>query len=303
MNIKFIQRTRDGFLSALLVLSAATFDTTSAKSASEGVAVGPQYDTTHVYIPTADYDAFIKSFAATFEGKPSPRITANVLPVPSSTLAQYVWTPVGTLSTFAFQTPIPYPFGLERTGYLVTDMDKAIKAARAAGAEVIVDKFKDPIGYDTVIRWPGGVNMQLYWHFTAPSYSALDHVPDNRVYVSADRADEFVRDFLKFSKGHRVSDNSKADGGEIGRPGDTYRRIRIESNFGKMVVLVTDGHLPYPYGHELTGYEVSDLTATLAKAQENGAKVLTPAYTSDGRKSAMVEFPGGYIAELHDLAH
>jgi hypothetical protein len=26
-----------------------------------------------------------------------------------------------------------------------------------------------------------------------------------------------------------------------------------------MVVLVTDGHLPYPYGRETTGYEVSDL--------------------------------------------
>ena len=28
-------------------------------------------------------------------------------------------------------------------------------------------------------------------------------------------------------------------------------------------VLVTDGHLPYPYGHEMTGYEVVNLVDTL----------------------------------------
>ena len=37
---------------------------------------------------------------------------------------------------FAFQTPIPFPFGQDRTGYLVADMDAAIREARAAGAEV-----------------------------------------------------------------------------------------------------------------------------------------------------------------------
>jgi hypothetical protein len=46
-------------------------------------------------------------------------------------------------------------------------------------------------------------------------------------------------------------------------PGDTYRRIRIESVFGKMTVLVTDGHLPYPYSRELTGYEVANLADAL----------------------------------------
>jgi hypothetical protein len=102
------------------------------------VSVGAQYDTTHVYIASADFDAFVNSFTATFGGKPSPRGTFNVLPVPSNTQAQYVWTPFGTLSIFAFLTPIPYPFGHERTGYLVTDMDAAIRAARAAGAEVMV---------------------------------------------------------------------------------------------------------------------------------------------------------------------
>jgi hypothetical protein len=61
--------------------------------------------------------------------------------------------------------------------------------------------------------------------------------------------------------------NDAQAGARTDRTGNTYRRIRIASAFGKATVLVTDGHLPYPYGHETTGYEVSDLAATLAKAE------------------------------------
>jgi hypothetical protein len=163
---------------------------------------------------------------------------------------------VGIVSLFGYQTPIPYPFGMERTGYLVTDLDIAVAAARANGADVLVAPFPDRIGRDAVIQWPGGVAMQLYWHTTAPSYLPLQTVPENRVYVSPDSADTFVRGFLGFSHGTLVSDDAHAPGIEIGRPGDVYRRVRIESMFGKITVLVTDGHLPYPYGHETTGYEV-----------------------------------------------
>ena len=73
-----------------------------------------------------------------------------------------MFTPADTLSVFGFKTPIPYPFGLERTGYLVTDMDAAVGAARAHGADVIVAPFSDPIGRDAIVQWPGGVNMQLF---------------------------------------------------------------------------------------------------------------------------------------------
>jgi hypothetical protein len=97
------------------------------------------------------------------------------------------------------------------------------------------------------------------------------------------------------------SDNKQADAGEIGRPGQTYRRISIESRFGKLKVFVTDGHLPFPFGHEMTGYEVSDLTATLAKAKAAGASVLSPPYAADDRSTAILQFPGGYIAEVHAL--
>jgi len=264
-----------------------------------GVAVGPQYDSTHVYVASGDLDAFVNSFAATFGGQPSKRIVTNILPVLGSTEFQYLWTPVGTLSIFAFQTPIPFPFGQERTGYLVTDMVRAIKDARAAGGEVIVEPFKDPIGIDAIVQWPGGVKMQLYWHFTSPKYAPLETIPENRVYISRDEADIFVRDFVRFSRGKVVSDDKRADAGEIGRVGETYRRIRITSSFGNMQVLVTDGHLPYPFGRETTGYEVKNIAATLEKAKAAGANILSPSYTISDRATAIVEFPGGYIAEVH----
>ena len=66
-------------------------------------------------------------------------------------------------------------------------------------------------------------------------------------------------------------------------------------------VLVTDGHLPYPFGHELTGYQVQNLGATLDKAKAAGAKILSAPYTTNDRSSAIVQFPGGYIAEVHSL--
>ena len=139
-----------------------------------GVAVGSQYDSTHVYVAPSDLDAFVNSFVATFGGQPSKPIVSNVTPVNSSTTFRYIMSPVGMLSVFAYQTPIPFPFGQERYGYLVTDMDEAIKDARAAGSEVMVEPFNDPIGQDAIIQWPGGVKMQLYWHTKAPSYDTVE---------------------------------------------------------------------------------------------------------------------------------
>jgi hypothetical protein len=78
-----------------------------------------------------------------------------------------------------------------------------------------------------------------------------------------------------------------------------YRSVHMESLFGKMNVIVTDGHLPYPYGRELMGYEVGTLADTLDKAKAAGATVLIAPYTSRGREAAVVQFPGGYLAEIH----
>jgi len=268
-------------------------------TATPTVAVGPQYDTTHVYVAPEEFDRFVACVLATFGGTTSKQVVATVTPSPSSTISQLILTPVGTISVFGFKTPIPYPFGEERTGYLVGDLDTAVRAAQATGADVLVTPFDDPIGKDAIIQWPGGVNMQIYWHTTPPSYKPLETVPENRVYVSSDRADAFIRSFLAFAHGKVVSDDAHAPGVEIGRPRDTYRRVRIASNFGKLTVLVTDGQLPYPYGREVTGYEVANLADTLAKAKGAGATILVVPYQADQRQAAIVQFPGGYIAEIH----
>jgi predicted enzyme related to lactoylglutathione lyase len=268
-------------------------------SASQNVAVGAQFDTTHVYVSPTEFDRFVASLIATFGGTSTKQGVFTVTPTPSKTMSQLVLTPVGTVSVFGFKTPIPYPFGSERTGYLVTDMDEAIRAAKATGADVLVTSFNDPVGRDAIIQWPGGVNTQLYWHTTAPTYAALQTIPENRVYVSPDRVDAFTKSFLAYSHGTLVSDDAHAPGVEIGRPEDTYLRVRIESTFGKLTAFVTDGHLPYPYGREMTGYEVANLTGTLAKAKAVGVKVLVGPYESNERNAVMVQFPGGYIAEIH----
>ena len=279
----------------------STFAQSAPTAGTQSVAVGPQYDTTHVYVAPQDFDRFVASLIATFGGTTTKQGVYTVTPTPSTTMSQLVLTPVGTISVFGFKTPIPYPFGLERTGYLVTDMDEAVGAAKETGADVLVAAFKDPIGRDAIIQWPGGVNTQLYWHTTAPSFAPLQTVPENRVYVSPGRIDTFLRSFLAFSRGKVASDETHAPGVEIGQPAKSYRRVRIESKFGKLTALVTDGQLPFPYGRETTGYEVTNLTDTLSKAKASGAEVLVPPYETDEREAAVVQFPGGYIAEIHSV--
>ena len=84
--------TRAGVtLAALLLLwSISTTQGQTISASNAGVAVGPQYDATHVYVAPADMDALVTSFMATFGGQPSKRSTANPLPVPSSAEMQYV---------------------------------------------------------------------------------------------------------------------------------------------------------------------------------------------------------------------
>jgi hypothetical protein len=290
-------------IAAVLVGSASDWlaanDKPAARTAS--VAVGAQYDSTHVYVAPGDLDRFTDSLIATFGGTKSRPTVLTATPTPSETTFEFVFTPVGTFSVFAFRTPIPFPFGTERTGYLVTDFDAAVRSAETHNADVVVAPFDDPIGRDAIIEWPGGVRMQLHWHATAPNYAELQTIPENRVYLSAERADEFVRDFAAFSLAKIASDDGRAPGVEIGRPSDIYRRVRIDSTFGKITILATDGHLPYPYGREITGYEVSNLSETLSKAKAAGAAVLVEPYIAGQRRASMVEFPGGYIAEIHSL--
>lgn len=281
-----------------LAMGLALSSPWAAMAETNSVAVGPQYDTTHVYVTPGKMDDFVNSLLKTFGGKATKRISADVTPTPSQTLSQLVLTPVGTFSVFDFQTPAPYPFGNERNGFLVTDMDKAIAEAKSAGADVMVEPFPDPIGRDAVIQWPGGVNMQLYWHTTTPHYANLESIPDNRVYVSSYRVDEFIRSYLKFSHGKVVSDKN-VNASIIGKTSGTIREVLISSTFGNTKVFVTDGHQPYPFGLEMTGYAVNDLQETLDKATSSGATVLWRSTAAEAQHSAMVKFPGGYIAEIH----
>ncbi|MBO1414764.1 glyoxalase [Streptomyces sp. FH025] len=270
-----------------------------APAARHTFAVGPQYDSTHVYVEPGTEQAFAASWVATFGGSTIGPNATQVTPTPSRTLSELVVSPVGTLSVFDYTTPVPYPFGTERTGWLVTDLDQAVRAARADGAAVTVAPFADPIGRDAVIQFPGGINAQLYVHTTPPSYPELASVPENRLYLSPDSVGAFLNSYLAFTKGRIVSDDRRADGAAIGLPGTTYRLLRLTSGFGTTTVAVTDGHLPYPFGRELTGYGVADLGATLERATAAGASVLWGPVTTGGRTSAMVRFPGGYVAELH----
>ena len=141
--------------------------------------------------------------------------------------------------------------------------------------------------------------MQLYWHKTPPNSASLRNIPENRIYVSPDRADNFIHDFGAFAQATVVSDDRKAPGIEIGRPNDVYRLVRMDSQFGKITVLATDGHLPYPYGREITGHGVDDLSNTVVKGKAAGASVVIAPYSVAGRRAAMLQFPGGFIAEIH----
>jgi hypothetical protein len=49
----------------------------------------------------------------------------------------------------------------------------------------------------------------------------------------------------------------------------------------------------------MTGYEVAELSNTISKAKAAGVVVLVGPYNSGKRTAAMVQFPGGYIAEIY----
>ncbi|MBV8444584.1 MAG: glyoxalase [Candidatus Dormibacteraeota bacterium] len=266
---------------------------------SASVAVGPQYDTTHIYVQPGTAAAFVTSWEATFGGTNTTPVLTDVTPTPSQTLSELVLSPVGTLSVFDYKTGIPYPFGQERGGDLVSSFSQGVADATRSGAYLVVSPWNDPLGKDAIVQFPGGVDTQIYWHTTPPSYAPLATIPESRVYLEPQAAAAFIRDYLAFSHGRITLDDPYADGGQIGLPGTTFREVLISSTFGKTLVIVTDGHLPYPFGRETTGYAVTDLAATLAKAKAAGAQVLWGPYDSPAIDTAIVQFPGGFIAEIH----
>ena len=77
--------------------STSSRKASSATPQSASSRVGPQYDTTHVYVAPEDFDKFTDSFVATFGGHKSQQGVFQVTPTPSQTMSQLVFTPVGTI--------------------------------------------------------------------------------------------------------------------------------------------------------------------------------------------------------------
>src|ERR1700691_3507034 len=90
-------RSRKLFLPVFLLIGVALGAVAgqAAPGNDAQIAVGPQYDSTHVYVGPGDLDAFVKSFIAVFGGQASKPAVTNVLPEPSRTKFEYVSTPHG----------------------------------------------------------------------------------------------------------------------------------------------------------------------------------------------------------------
>jgi hypothetical protein len=95
--------------------------------------VGPQYDSTHVFVDHGTLSAFTTSWEATFGGTNTTPTVTDVTPTPSKTWSELILSPVGTVSVFDYLTPVPYPFGAERTGWLMKDFNQGVRAARVSG--------------------------------------------------------------------------------------------------------------------------------------------------------------------------
>jgi hypothetical protein len=282
---------------AVLIGIMPTAQARPAQAAGPGV--GAQYDAPHIYIQHGMEKAFVDSWLATFGGTATSPLRLDVTPTPSETLSDIVLSPVGTLSVFDFSSGIPYPFGQETIGDMVANFDQGLSDAVHNGATVMVSPFNDPVGQDVIVQFPGGVDIQLWKHFAPVTFKPLATTPDNRFYLDPAAAGAFIADWLAFSHGHIAADDGAANGAEIGMPGTAYRKVLIDSAFGQTLVIVSNGHLPYPFGHDTMGYAVTNLPATLAKAKSAGARVLWGPYSEPGLHTAIVEFPGGYICELH----
>ena len=134
MHMKRFLMTADRRCSRL----AAAF----ATPADSNFGVGPQYDTTHVYVQPEDFDKFVASLVATFGGTTTKQGVFTVTPTPSKTMSQLVLTPVGSSPSSDSKRPCRIRSELERTGYLVTNLDAAVRAAQADGADVLVTSVR-----------------------------------------------------------------------------------------------------------------------------------------------------------------
>jgi len=88
----------------------------SAATVAPVPAYGPQYTTAHVYVEHGQQEEFIHSWEATFGGTNNPPSPVDITPTRSTVISSIIKSPVGLLSTYDYQTPIPFPFGHEQAG-------------------------------------------------------------------------------------------------------------------------------------------------------------------------------------------
>jgi hypothetical protein len=55
-----------------------TFAQTARPAETKGIAVVPQYDTTHVYVSPQDFDRFVASLIATFGGTTTKQVSRSI---------------------------------------------------------------------------------------------------------------------------------------------------------------------------------------------------------------------------------
>ena len=162
---------RVSLLMVIATVAIATCGPGRADDATATVAVAPQYGSTHVYVAPEEVDRFAGELPRDFwrskhqAGDCHGDADAKQRHIPASSRLRSE-----RCRSSASRTPIPYPFGSERTGYLVTESIPRSKRL-APWRRRIGRTFRDPIGRDAVIQWPGGVNMQIYWHSPNPRTS------------------------------------------------------------------------------------------------------------------------------------
>ncbi|MFJ7497622.1 hypothetical protein ACIQZB_42270 [Streptomyces sp. NPDC097727] len=44
----------------------------------------------------------------------------------------------------------------------MSDFDKGVRLARQSGAQLVVAPFDDPIGWDAIVQFTGGIDARLY---------------------------------------------------------------------------------------------------------------------------------------------
>jgi hypothetical protein len=100
-------------LAILAAAAGSVLTINDASAANPSLAVGPQYDTAHVYVAPEDFDRFIESLVATFDGTKSQVGVINVIPTPSQTIWQAVFTPAAPSQCLGSRLRVPSVMWLE----------------------------------------------------------------------------------------------------------------------------------------------------------------------------------------------